>query len=75
MLTYFQIISDSELFTFHIAEYCVIPEELIADKGLEVIYFRKSSRYIIQDAISNLYYLRFINLSLKVCEDNKALHI
>lgn len=43
---YFQIISDLELFIFHIAEYCVIPEELIADKGLEVIYFRKSSRYI-----------------------------
>lgn len=35
-----------ELFIFHIAEYCVIPEELITDNGLEVIYFRKSSRYI-----------------------------
>lgn len=43
---YFQIISDSELLIFHIAECCMIPEELITDKELEVIYFRKTSRYI-----------------------------
>lgn len=29
-----------ELFIFYIAEYSVIPEELIIDNGLEVIYFR-----------------------------------
>lgn len=43
------------LFIFHIAEYCVIPEELITDNGLEVIYFRKSSRYIYSS-----YHIKFI---------------
>jgi len=36
----------AELFIFPIAEYCVIPEELMADNRLEVIYFGKFSRCI-----------------------------
>lgn len=46
--TEFELNSDGyvfsdELFILHIAEYCVIPEELILDNQLGVIYFRKSS--------------------------------
>lgn len=52
-----------ELFIFHIAEYCVIPEELIkhgSNNKLKVIRLRSNIFHISSRYISSSHYIKFL---------------